>query len=256
MKVKLLRSSTGEDSQHQALTTFLVNDCIAIDGGSIGLAFGPRELPAIRNIVVTHAHCDHIASLPIFIAETFAELDTPVVVYALPEVISSLRKFIFNDQIWPNFEKISLRSGRGPTLEFRSIAPSEPFEINGISLTAVRVNHVVPTVGLKLQDQQSAVIFTSDTYITDEIWELARRTEPLRAIFVDVSYPNELENLAAASKHLTPQSLASELVKLKRAVEVYATHIKPGKRDEVLRQLRELKSPLVFVAEIGHTYEW
>jgi ribonuclease BN (tRNA processing enzyme) len=118
------------------------------------------------------------------------------------------------------------------------------------------VNHVVPTVGLKLQDQQASVIFTSDTYITDEIWDVARETDQLRAIFVDVSYPNEMEGLAAASKHLTPQSLASELVKLKRPVEVYATHIKPGKRDQVIGQLGELKSPPVSIVEIGRVYEW
>ncbi len=256
MRVKLLHSSTGEDLQLQALTTFLVNDCIAIDGGSIGLALATQEMQAIRNIVVTHAHCDHIASLPIFIAETFTESDAPVVIHALPEIVSALRNFIFNDQIWPNFEKIPLRSGKGPALEFRTITPREPFEINGVSVTAVRVNHVVPTVGLKLQDHQVAVIFTSDTYITDEIWDLARETEQLRAIFVDVSYPNEMESLAAASKHLTPQSLASELVKLKRPVEVYATHIKPGRRHQVLWQLRELKSPPVSVAEMGRVYEW
>ncbi len=156
MRVKLLRSSTGEDLQLQALTTSLVNDCIAIDGGSIGLALLPQEMQAIRDIVVTHAHSDHTASLPIFIAETFTESDAPVVVYALPEVVSALRNFIFNDQIWPNFEKIPLRSGRGPALEFRTITPREPFEINGVSVTAVRVNHVVPTVGLKLQDHQTA----------------------------------------------------------------------------------------------------
>ena len=256
MRVKLLRSSTSDDSQLQALTTFLVNDCIAIDGGSIGLALTPQQMTGIHDIVLTHAHSDHVASLPIFIAETFTELDTPIVVHALPEIVSALRHFIFNDQIWPNFEKIPLRSSRRPALEYRTITPREPFEINGVSVTAIRVNHVVPTVGLKLQDHQVAVIFTSDTYITDEIWDVARETEQLRAIFVDVSYPNEMESLAAASKHLTPQSLASELIKLNRPVEVYATHIKPGKRAQVLWQLGELKNPLVSVAEIGRVYEW
>lgn len=256
MRVKLLRSSTTDNPQLQALTTFLVNDCIAIDGGSIGLALGLQEMQNIRNILLTHAHIDHIATLPIFIAEMYAELEFPMVVHASPEVISALRLFIFNGQIWPNFEKIPLKRSQGPTLEFRVITPGAPFEINGIRVTAVPVNHVVPTVGLKLQDQHVSVIFTSDTYVTDEIWDLARETETLKAIFVDVSYPNEMENLAAASKHLTPQSLASELAKVKRAVEVFATHIKPGKREQVLRQLGELKSPPVFAAEIGRVYEW
>lgn len=45
---------------------------------------------------------------------------------------------------------------------------------------------------------------------------IGNRTEHLKAIFVDVSYPNELENMAATSRNLTPQRLDSELLKLKR----------------------------------------
>ncbi|PYV39461.1 MAG: hypothetical protein DMG06_23090 [Acidobacteria bacterium] len=256
MRIKLLRSSTGNDPQLQALTTYLVNDFLAIDGGSIGLALSPQQMPTIRHIVITHAHSDHIASLPIFLSEVLTELKSPVTVYALPEVVSALRDFIFNDHIWPNFENIPLLAGNGSALQFRVITPGESFEIDEISLTAVRVNHVVPTVGLRVQDRRTAVIFTSDTYITDDIWEVARGTRHLKAIFVDVSYPNELESLAAAAKHLTPQTLASELLKLGQAVEVYATHIKPGSREQVRLQLGELRSPRVSVVEVGRVYEW
>jgi len=80
--------------------------------------------------------------------------------------------------------------------------------------------------------------------------------EGLRAIFVDVSYPNEMEALAAASKHLTPQSLAADLKKLGRDVEILAVHIKPSHRDLVVSQLSKLSNPPVRVAEIGRVYEW
>jgi ribonuclease BN (tRNA processing enzyme) len=125
-----------------------------------------------------------------------------------------------------------------------------------VGVTPIPVNHTVPTVGLLLESDGAAVIYTSDTYVTDELWELANRTEHLKAIFVDVSYPNEMETLAAASRHLTPQSLRSELFKLKQELEIYCVHIKPGYRDRVLRQLNELRNPRICVAEIGRAYEW
>lgn len=81
------------------------------------------------------------------------------------------------------------------------------------------MNHTVPTVGLLVEEDRAAVIYTSDTYVTDQLWQVANRAQYLKAIFVDVSYPNELETLAAASRHLTPQSLGSELLKLKREAE-------------------------------------
>ena len=62
----------------------------------------------LQAIACTHAHLDHIASIPIFIDEEFRRLTSPLIVYALPEVILSLRQFVFNDQIWPNFEKITV----------------------------------------------------------------------------------------------------------------------------------------------------
>jgi ribonuclease BN (tRNA processing enzyme) len=128
--------------------------------------------------------------------------------------------------------------------------------IAGIDVTPIPVNHIVPTVGLLAESQSASVLFTSDTYTTDEVWEVASETKNLKAVFVDVSYPNEMGDLAAASKHLTPELLASELKKLQRAVQVIAIHIKPTNRDDVVRQLGLLKDPQVSVGEIDRVYEW
>jgi cAMP phosphodiesterase len=256
LKVKLLPSRAGAASQHQALTSFLINDCLAVDGGSIGFALAPEEMLAFRHIVVTHAHSDHTASLPIFVAEVFPKLDGPVVIYAQPEVITDIRRFIFNDHIWPDFEKITLGNAGGPAIEFRELESGTKTEICGLSVTPIPVNHVVPTVGLIVRDDDASVVFTSDTYVTDEIWRAAREVEGLKAVFVDVSYPNEMEELAAASKHFTPQSLSADLKKLGREVEIYAVHIKPSNRDQVISQLGELADPAVRVAQIGLVYEW
>jgi ribonuclease BN (tRNA processing enzyme) len=114
----------------------------------------------------------------------------------------------------------------------------------------------VPTFGLIAERDGSAVIFTSDTYSTDEIWKTAKATRGLKAVFVDVSFPNELGALAAASKHLTPELLATELQKLDRQASVYAVHIKPTNREAVIKQLRELNDPRVSVGEIDKVYEW
>ena len=256
MRVKLLPSRAGSDSQLQALTSFVINDRVAIDGGSIGFALAPEQMIRVRDIVVTHAHSDHTASLPIFIAEVYPELDGPVTIHALPEVVSALREFVFNDHIWPNFEKIALANGSDPAIEFRTLAPRVSSEICGLQVTPIPVNHVVPTVGLIVSDGAASVIFTSDTYVTDEIWRRARAVDGLKAVFVDVSYPNEMEELAAASKHLTPKSLADDLKKFDRDVEVFAVHIKPSYRERVVRQLAQLDGQRVGVAEIGCVYEW
>lgn len=246
----------GRESQLQCLTSFLINDRVSIDGGSLGFALDPEHMPAVRNIIVTHTHSDHTASLPIFIAEAFVSLDGPVNIYGSEEVVSALREYVFNDKIWPNFENIPLMNGSGPTIKFEVIEARKKLKIDGLSVTPIPVNHVVPTMGLLVEDTHASVAFTSDTYVTDELWEAAAKIKNLKAVFVDVSFPDELAKLAADSKHLTPCLLESELTKLNREIDVFAVHIKPTNRNEVIRQLGLLNNPLISIAELGREYKW
>lgn len=255
MRVRLLPSSPVASTTAQALTTFMVDDHLAIDAGSVGIALEEEPMRKVTNVVVTHTHIDHIASLPILVAEVFDTTDTSVTVHGLPEVLDGLRKHIFNGHVWPDFEAINLPRGGVPALEYREARPGEPFDTGEYRITLVPVNHTVPTAAVFVESGDAAVGFTSDTYVTDEFWAAASRMPALRAIFVDVSYPNEMESLAALAKHLTPQSLEKDLRKLDREVEVYAVHVKQSSRDEVSRQLREIRPP-VNLARIGHTYRW
>ena len=256
MRIRLLPSSCTEPGTLQPLTTLLVNDTLAIDGGSLGLGLGPQEQRRVRSVVVTHSHGDHIASLPVFLAEVYPFLDGPVAVHSIPEVIGALREHVFNDIVSPDFRGIDLPRGGGRGLRYVEIEPLVPFEVEGLRATAVEVNHTVRTVGLILEDDRSAVVVTSDTHHTDEIWRLANRLERLKAVFVDVSYPDEMEALAAVSKHLTPRSLTLELGKLKRPAQVLAVHLKPQFHAAVRRQLADLGRSDIEVAEIGREYSF
>ncbi len=254
MKIKLLPSHIK--GQFQLLTTFLINDCLTIDAGSLAIALTTDEMAAIRHVIITHSHNDHIACLPIFVAEAFTQLDSPITIYGIEEVTSALKKFVFNDHIWPDFELINLANGQDATIRYETLEPRKTVDIAGLRVTPIPVNHVIPTCGMMLQDEHSTVIFSADTYTTDELWQIASQQPNLKAIFVDVSYPNELEELAAASKHFTPQSLAADLKKLNREVDIYAVHIKPSNRNQVIEQLQALDNPRISAAEIGRDYEW
>lgn len=256
MRIRLLPSSAGRPSQLQCLTSFIIDERVAVDAGSIGFAFSPGEIGTVRHIIVTHSHSDHTASLPIYIAEAFPALDSPIFIYGSSEVISALKEYVFNDKVWPNFEKIRLTNGTGPTLEFRQLEPRKRISIAGIDVTPIPVNHIVPTFGLLVQNAAATVAFTSDTYSTDELWKAASEDRDLKAVFAEVSFPNEMRGLAEASKHLTPELLAVELDKLNREVDVYAVHIKPAYREDVIRQLAALGKPRVSVAEMDRLYEW
>jgi ribonuclease BN (tRNA processing enzyme) len=254
MRVRLLPSNLSDPARLQPLTTFLLDGTVAIDGGSLGYALSTEEQLRVREIVITHSHNDHIASLPIFVAEVFPFLDRPIAVYSTREVISSLREHVFNDAIWPDFHAIPLTNGGGTALRYVEIEAGVPFEIRGLRFTPVWANHVVPTIAMAVEGGGAGVLFTSDTYHTEEIWRLANRLERLDAVFVDVSYPDAMEDLAEASKHLTPRGLDLDLAKLRRPARVYAYHLKPQFRERVIAELIALARPELRVAEIGREY--
>lgn len=254
MKIRLLASNTGYPRSIQSLTSYLINDAVAVDGGSLGLALSAEERYRVRNVVLTHAHLDHIASLPIFISEAFDLLHEPICLFATRESIDCLRKHIFNNQIWPDFEQIRLLTGSGTGLRFVEIRPGVPFRVMDLQFTPVWMNHSIPTVGLAIEEEGSSVVMSSDTYVTDELWHLANRLDALQAIFVDVSFPNELAKLAEGSKHLTPEKLAGELRKVNREVPVYAIHMKSDYKEQIIRQLRALGNENIHIGEIDRNY--
>jgi len=256
MKVRLLPSNVSRPVDVQTLTSFLINDRVVIDGGSIGFSLAPSEQIGIRHFVVTHTHSVHIAALPVMIADLYTFLVEPMVIYGVDTIVEDLRAHVFNNRIWPDFTKIPLADGSGPTLELVTVEEGKPFETQGLTITPIFVNHPVICTGLLVDDGEVSLAFTSDTYKTDRFWAEASRMNNLRAVFVDVSFPSTEEGLAERSGHLTPRSLYEEMSKLDGDPTVYAVHIKPFFRSAVVDELAGLGHPRIKVAEINKEYAW
>jgi cAMP phosphodiesterase len=258
MRVQLLPStfdSQGHATSEQRLTCFLIDECVAIDAGSIALALNDEQRASVRDIIVTHPHMDHIASLPIFIDDLFETLESPVRVYATPEVIDLLERDIFNWNVYPRFSE--LKNEYGPVMEYVPIPAGQEFKIAHLTVTAVGVNHIVPTVGLVVSDGKSTVAFSSDTSETDEFWNLINRQPRIDALLIETSFPNSMAKLAEVSRHFTPASLQRDLRKLtQNGLDILAVHIKPAYRQMIIDELNALNIPRLGVMEPGRIYNW
>jgi cAMP phosphodiesterase len=184
----------------------------------------------------------------------FPFLEEPVCVYSTPEILAGLCKHVFNDCVWPDFHRIEIPGGKGPALEYVEADPMVPFSVRGLRITLIPVTHIVPTVGVLVEDSDAAALFTSDTCHTDTIWQIAESTMKMKAIFADVSYPNELQALAEASGHMTPRILESALQKMHCHPPIYAVHLKPSFRTQVSQQLAQINHPGISVCAIGQEY--
>ncbi|MCS6884357.1 MAG: 3',5'-cyclic-nucleotide phosphodiesterase [Acidobacteriota bacterium] len=251
MKVKLLAGGSNGDPKEHYLTSFIINDSLAVDAGSLPLVLSRSQQLLIRDVIITHSHLDHLAGLPLMLDNIFADMEISVSAYSTKETIAALHDHIFNNVIWPDFSSFCNRLGARLIFEERQALT--PFRLGELEILLVPVNHTVPTCGVIVDDGQSAVAISSDTTDTEEIWRIAGQNPRLKALFMECSYPNRLERLAYLYGHLCPSLLLKQVQKVGKDVPCYAYHIKAAYLREIMTELEGLAG--VVAAEPCVEYE-
>lgn len=258
VKIELLPTTFDENgcaSQRQHLCCFVIDDCVALDAGSLAFAVNKRQRESIRDVLLTHAHLDHVAGLPIFIDDLFSSLEEPVRVHASAEVIETLENDLFNWRIYPRFSELENENGK--VLCYRPFEAERDFAVKHLTFKAVEVNHGVPSVGLIINDAKSKIALSGDTNEMERFWNILNEEKNLDALFVECAFPDELNDLACSSHHFTPHLLAIELEKFKnKNCPIYAVNLKPMYRERIVEQLSDLKIANFEVLELGRVYEF
>lgn len=258
MKLQLLPSTIeadGSASKRQHLTCFVIDDTVTVDAGSLAMAASRLQMEQVRDVVLTHAHLDHIAGLPIFIDDLFSTLTGPVTVHCTPAVVEVLERDVFNWSVYPRFSDLS--NDAGPVLHYQPFLPGDRFQVKHLTFQCIEVNHKVPSVGLLASDGKATIALSGDTAEMDGFWDLVNSEPAISALLVECAFPNELEDLAQVSHHLTPDRLKAELQKCSiPECPVYIVNLKPMYRETIIRQVLELGIKNVMPLEVGKVYEW
>jgi ribonuclease BN (tRNA processing enzyme) len=260
MKIRILGCHGGETPDHRS-TCFLIDDRITIDAGSICRGLSLEAQVQIDHMLISHSHMDHVKDLALLADQVIGQRDDPVRLYCGPETAETLRSSYFNNYLWPDFTKIP--TPKNPTMDILEQAPMESFRlhINGAArLAAARdgdvdggplvegeyevlyipVSHPVESMAMRIRSRDGAIIYSSDTGPTHQLWEVANKTEDLLAVFLELSFPNHMQALADVAGHYTPNTLLKDLEKFDRRDEVpiFVYHLKPtfydATRDEFL----------------------
>lgn len=234
-------------------TSFLLDDDILIDAGTGVGELRLDELASINHILISHSHLDHVLSIPL-LADSVIKLRMggeglsslrPIHVHALPETLQALRDHLFNGVIWPDFTR--LPTVQYPILVFHEIALGEVLTFPARAGQADRRIHVlpaahtVPAVGYGVETPQGWWVFTGDTGPNPALWEVLAN-QKIAQLVIETAFGDEEAYLAQISGHLSPKTLAHELMQLDGSVSVYITHPKPGEVAAVLSQIRALDS--------------
>jgi ribonuclease BN (tRNA processing enzyme) len=240
LRIRVLGAYGGSTPRHRQ-TSFLINGSVSLDAGALTEALTLDEQSRVRAILITHSHMDHVSSLPFLVENVFGKSEEAIEVIGTAGVVAALQQHLFNDALWPDFTRIP--NHLLPTVRFRTVLPFVPFSVDGLTVTAVPVDHTVPTAGYLIQDGDSSIIFSSDTGPTEEIWALARATASLKAIFVECSFPNGMHRIAEVSRHLTPNRLRDEMVKFPPGIPINLYHMKPPTLPALRAEVSALASP-------------
>jgi len=258
MQVELLPSSlpasAAQFSSAQFLVSYLVNDVVAIDAGSLGLLADLWRQERVRHVFLTHEHIDHIATLPIFLENVYEPGPDCVELLAAEGVLEFLHRDIFNGRVWPDF--FALSTGDDRFVHGTPLTLGSPLTRAGLTVTPLPVSHVDGSLGLLVDDGRVAVAFPSDTGPTDDFWRHIATCDRLKAVFLEVSFPDAMADLATITGHHCPLSFAAEIRKLDRDVRWIVVHRKARYAGEIARELASLGLKNVELVEPGRSYEF
>jgi ribonuclease BN (tRNA processing enzyme) len=227
---------------------FLINDTVLLDAGTVGSRLTLPEQMKISHVLLSHLHFDHIKDLPTLADNLVCESGASLVVASIPEVLDGLRTHIFNSSVYPDFFR--LPEATRPVFISQNLQVDCEWTACGLRIVPIRVNHVVPTVGFLISDERTTILYSADTYQTEDLWRAASCMPNLNAAFIEVSYPNAQASFAQTAKHLTPELMGGEFRKIGRdELPVYVYHVKPRFRSAIEAELRQLPSPQMTVLE-------
>ena len=244
----------GGESLECRMTCLLINGTIALDAGSLSQSLSIERQVGVHSILLSHSHMDHTNSLPFFIENVYGRSEGPIDIYASSPTVYALRKYLFNNATWPDFTR--LPNHLLPAIRFQELERERPLAIDGVSFTPIAVDHLVPTFGFLIEQGGAAVLWSSDTGPTTRLWEVANATPNLRALCIETSFDNSLQDVADVSLHLTPRTLQLELRKLHRRVPILLHHLKPPCIARIQEEVGQLGNPDVGYLEQGREYEF
>jgi len=252
VEIRFLGTHNSE-SRDTKLVSFVIDDFLAVDAGSLtsGLSFMEQE--NIETILLSHGHYDHIKEVPTF---AFNNRQHATKVFATRYTLEVMSTHLIDGLIYPKFAEKDSFVGK-PTLELCPLEPFEPASIKGYQVLAMPVNHPIDTVGFKITSPDGEEIFyTADT--GPDLSSLWKHIRP-SLLIADMTYPNRYATVAIEAGHMCPQMLERELVEFHHVKgylpEVALIHLSPQFEEEIRGEVEKLVKELAVSIKLAREGE-
>jgi ribonuclease BN (tRNA processing enzyme) len=254
MKVRVLGCS-GAIAKDCRTTSFLIDSDLLVDAGTGVGDLSLQEMSGINDVLLTHSHLDHVAALPLMIDSVAAMRNAPLRVHALPDTITALRQYIFNNTIWPDFSQIP--SVAAPFLTFHPIRTGQTLQIADKTIEVLPAVHTVPAVGYAINAGRGCWVFSGDTERNPAFWKRINQMT-VALLVIETAFSNREKDLAKRSLHLSPNTLAKELDQIAkdRHFPIYITHTKPAETELIMQEIQRFDQTQPFGPNVTHDIRW
>jgi ribonuclease Z len=197
-------------------------DWLQIDcGGDPYRALLRAKIPAdgVRDLLITHAHIDHIGGLPSLIEGLrLGGRHAPLRILALPEVMPIARSLL-------DLYQYELTLDTWPfAIALETLEPGHDLMLAGVTARTARMDHALPSVGVRLELPSGPVCYSCDTQPTPALPELGR---DVSLLITECTFLRGHEAAARHSRHLTAVE-AGELAVAAHARALALVHLGVG----------------------------
>lgn len=213
------------------LASFLIDEILAVDAGSLASELSFLGQDNIRAILLSHGHYDHIRDIPTF---AFANSHHMTKVFGTRRTLEILTSHLLDGLVYPKFGERTPFLEK-PALELVPLTTLQPVDIEGYRVLAIPVNHPLDAVGFEITSPHGKTIFyTGDTGSgLRGVW---KQVSP-QLLVAELTFPNALEQFALESRHLCPNMLREELKAFRVAKgflpRVVLTHLSPRFEEDI-----------------------
>jgi ribonuclease Z len=180
-KLIILGSSNAIPDEHHENTHMAVagdKNIVLIDCVSNPILRLPQagiEFDALTDLILTHFHPDHVSGVPLLLMNMWLlGRKDPLNIYGLHHTLDRIEDLMgfYSWEDWPNFFPVVFH--RLPQEEMTPVLENDEFRI-----IASPVRHMVPTIGLRLENVQSrtSVAYSCDTEPCEQVVRLANRVD-------------------------------------------------------------------------------
>jgi hypothetical protein len=115
--------------------------------------------------------------------------------------------------------------------------PGDTVSIKHRDFHAIDVSHSVPSLGYTVQNSGGVFAVSGDTRTNETLWPVLNGFADLKVLVIEVSFPDEQEELATLAGHYCPSTMLRDLAHLAHDPDIWLTGMKPGEEERILGQV-------------------